>query len=155
MDSIEHYCTTGCLEGFNPCPDFDTIYYRGSNEDVEEAGINPFVHYLLHGREEGRTSQAADDLDRRLALDYLIIAPEFDVNFYFSEYPDVKDANLDPIKHFVTSGWKEARRPRADFHTTYYYTNKDIIPRGVNPFRRVAKKVACRARNRAVHLTSS
>jgi len=109
---------------------------RAANPDVEKAGINPFVHYLLHGREEGRASQAADDRDRSLALDYFIIAPEFDVNYYLSEYPDVKDANLDPIKHFVTSGWKEARRPRADFHTTYYhFMNKDVIPRGVNPFR--------------------
>jgi hypothetical protein len=76
-----------------------------------KAGINPFVHYLLHGREEGRASQAADERDRGLALDYFIIAPEFDVSYYLSEYPDVKNSNLDPIKHFVTSGWTEGRRP--------------------------------------------
>jgi hypothetical protein len=45
------------LEGFNPRPDFDTLYYLASNPDVAKAGINPFIHYLLHGREEGRLSE--------------------------------------------------------------------------------------------------
>jgi O-antigen biosynthesis protein len=159
LDPIAHYLTKGWLEGCNPRPDFDTLYYRASNPDVEKAGINPFVHYLLHGREEGRASQAGDERDRNLALDYFVIAPEFDVNYYLSEYPDVKNANLDPIKHFITSGWKEARRPRADFHTTYYYfMNRDVIPSGVNPFRhyietgRQQGRSPCRKSGRAPHL---
>ncbi|MGB6177408.1 MAG: rhamnan synthesis F family protein [Methylocella sp.] len=159
LDPIEHYCAKGWLEGFNPRPDFDTLYYRASNPDIAKAGINPFVHYLLHGREEGRLSQAPDERDRSLALDYFIIAPEFDVNYYLSEYPDVRNAKLDPIKHYVTSGWKEARRPRADFHTTYYYLkNKDVIPSGVNPFRhyietgRQQGRSPCRQSGREPHL---
>ena len=159
LDPIEHYCVKGWREGFNPRPDFDTLYYRASNPDIAKAGINPFVHYLLHGREEGRLSQAPDERDRSLALDYFIIAPEFDVNYYLSEYLDVKNAKLDPIKHYVTSGWKEARRPRADFHTTYYYLkNKDVIPSGVNPFRhyietgRQQGRSPCRQSGREPHL---
>jgi O-antigen biosynthesis protein len=159
LDPIGHYCAKGWLDGYNPHPDFDTFYYRASNPDVEKAGINPFVHYLLHGREEGRASQAADERDRGLALDYFIIAPEFDVSYYLSEYPDVKNSNLDPIKHFVTSGWTEGRRPRADFHTTYYYfMNKDVIPSGVNPFRhyietgRQQGRFPCRPSWREPHL---
>jgi hypothetical protein len=129
------------LEGFNPRPDFDTLYYLASNPDVAKAGINPFIHYLLHGREEGRLSEATDERDRSLALDYFIIAPEFDVDYYLSENEDVKNANLDPIKHFISSGWTEARNPRADFHTTYYYfKNKDVIPSDVNPFRNYIEK---------------
>src|SRR3984893_4748162 len=108
LGPIEHYLTKGWLEGFNPRPAFDTLYYRASNPDVEKAGINPFVHYLLHGREEGRAPQAANEQDRGLALDYFIIAPECDASYYLSEYPDVKNSNLDPIKHFVISGWTES-----------------------------------------------
>src|ERR1700730_11566249 len=159
LDPIEHYLAKGWLEGFNPCPHFDTLYYRAANPDVEKAGINPFVHYLLHGREEGRASQPADERDRSLALDYFVIAPEFDVSYYLSEYPDVKIANVDPIKTFITSGWKEARRPRADFHTTYYYfMNRDVIPGGVNPFRhyietgRQQGRSPCRQSGREPHL---
>jgi hypothetical protein len=159
LDPIEHYLTKGWLEGFNPCPHFDTLYYRASNPDVEKAGINPFVHYLLHGREEGRASQAVDERDRSLALDYFVIAPEFDVNYYLSEYPDVKNAKIDPIKHFVTSGWKEARNPRPDFNTTYYFfKNKYVIPTEVNPFRhfietgRQEGRSPCRQSGRSPHL---
>src|ERR1019366_2545585 len=136
LDPIEHYCTKGWREGLNPHPDFDTLYYRGSNPDVERGGHNPFVHFLLHGREEGRAPKTDDERERELAIDYLVIAPEFDVDFYLSHYPDVKHAGIDPIKHFNMSGWRESRNPRSDFNTSYYYiTNKNIIPGNVNPFR--------------------
>ncbi|MGH6868376.1 MAG: rhamnan synthesis F family protein [Methylocella sp.] len=136
LDPIEHYRTKGWREGLNPHPDFDTLYYRGSNPDVEKAGENPFVHFILHGREEGRTSRAVDERDRELALDYLAIAPEFDCKYYLLRNPDVANAQMDPVKHFIQSGWTESRNPRADFNTGYYYfANKDVIPCGVNPFR--------------------
>jgi O-antigen biosynthesis protein len=160
LDPIEHFLAKGWLEGFNPRPDFDTLYYRISNPDVEKAGINPFVHYLLHGREEGRASQAADEEHyRSLALDYFIIAPEFDVNYYLSRYPDVKNAKIDPIEHFITNGWRESRNPRADFNTTYYcIMNRDVISSGVNPFRhfietgRQEGRLPCRPAGRSPHL---
>jgi O-antigen biosynthesis protein len=71
----------------------------------------------------------------------------------------VKNANLDPIKHFISSGWTEARNPRADFHTTYYYfKNKDVIPSDVNPFRHYIEKgrqegrLPCHQSGRPPHL---
>ncbi|MBA2702415.1 MAG: hypothetical protein H0U60_00995 [Blastocatellia bacterium] len=136
LDPIEHYRTKGWIVGFNPRLDFDTLYYRGSNPDVEKAGVNPIVHFILHGREEGRASRAVDEHDRQLALDYLAISPEFDSQYYLLHNQDIANAQMDPVKHFIESGWKESRNPRADFNTGYYYfINKDVIPCGVNPFR--------------------
>src|ERR1700730_1814674 len=155
---IDHYLNKGWLNGFNPRPDFDTLYYRAKNPDVEKAGINPFVHYLLHGREEGRPSEA-EGRDRSMALDYSIIAPEFDVDYYLSRYPDVKNAKIDPIEHYITNGWRESRNPRADFNTTYYcIMNQDVISSGVNPFRHFIKsgrqegRLPCRQSGRSPHL---
>ncbi|MGI0084695.1 MAG: rhamnan synthesis F family protein, partial [Nitrososphaerales archaeon] len=140
LDPIEHYRTKGWREGLNPHPDFDTLYYRGSNPDVEKAGENPFVHFILHGRKQGRASRAVDERDRELALDYLAIAPEFDSQYYLLHNPDVANAQMDPVKHFIEGGWIESRNPRADFNTRYYYfENKDVIPCGVNPFRHYIK----------------
>lgn len=134
--AIEHYCIRGWREGLNPHPDFDTLYYLGSNPDVEKSGINPYLHFILHGRKEGRRPKATHIEDHELAIDYLVIAPEFDINFYLSHYPDVKDARVDPVKHFITGGWREFRNPTKDFDTRYYYSsNRDAIPEHVNPFR--------------------
>lgn len=84
MDSIRSSITSprGCTKVSTPVPDFDTLYYLASNPDVAKAGINPFIRYILHGHEEGRLSEATDERDRSLALDYFIIAPEFDVDYY-------------------------------------------------------------------------
>ncbi len=136
VDPIVHFCTTGWRSGLNPCRDFDTLYYRGANPDVELGQHNPFAHYLLHGRKEGRRPVPVDELERRFALDYLVIAPEFDRVYYLSRYPDIATANIDPVKHYIEYGWSEFRNPRADFSTSYYYSkNKEHIPESVNPFR--------------------
>ena len=56
-DSIEHYIIEGTALGYNPNPLFDTNYYLANNDDVRESGLNPFYHYLLHGKSEGRFSR--------------------------------------------------------------------------------------------------
>ena len=44
----------------------------------------------------------------------------FDERFYLDQNADVRDAGLDPVLHYVTSGHIEGRDPSADFQTTYY-----------------------------------
>jgi len=51
---FEHYMTEGWREGRNPSADFDTRFYLRREGDIREAGINPFRHFVLHGRREGR-----------------------------------------------------------------------------------------------------
>lgn len=53
-DSFEHYMTQGWREGRNPSPNFDTRFYLRREGDVRESGINPFRHFVLRGRREGR-----------------------------------------------------------------------------------------------------
>lgn len=55
-DPVGHYITVGWREGRNPNPRFFTQHYLESNPDVRKAAINPFYHYLKHGRAEGRPS---------------------------------------------------------------------------------------------------
>ena len=51
---LGHYCRQGWYEGRNPNPFFDTVAYLDQNSDVELVGINPYFHYLMFGRKEGR-----------------------------------------------------------------------------------------------------
>ncbi|MCG6885499.1 MAG: hypothetical protein LJE62_17260, partial [Silicimonas sp.] len=54
MSAAEYYCRTGWREGHDPAPDFSTSYYLTTNPDIRESGVNPFWHYLIAGRDEGR-----------------------------------------------------------------------------------------------------
>ena len=49
-----HYLDIGWRKGANPGPGFDGRRYLDRHHDVKEADVNPLVHYLRHGRDEGR-----------------------------------------------------------------------------------------------------
>jgi hypothetical protein len=54
MSAAAHYCRTGWRRGLDPAPDFSTSYYLMTNPDVRDRGINPYWHYLIAGKDEGR-----------------------------------------------------------------------------------------------------
>ena len=49
-----HYLIYSGFSGSNPGPEFNSHYYLENNSDVAKRKINPLVHYLKYGREEGR-----------------------------------------------------------------------------------------------------
>ncbi|MEZ5541715.1 MAG: glycosyltransferase [Pseudomonadota bacterium] len=53
-DPLEHFLLVGCLQGYDPTPNFSTSYYLQANPDVAAFGVNAFYHYLTQGRREGR-----------------------------------------------------------------------------------------------------
>ncbi|QEE39062.1 hypothetical protein FV241_14260 [Methylobacterium sp. WL2] len=57
--AARHYLREGAASGMNPGPLFDGEWYLGNNADVAEAGANPFLHYLVSGRTEGRPIRLA------------------------------------------------------------------------------------------------
>lgn len=48
------YMTTGWEAGRDPAATFSTTYYLDKYKDIARHGVNPFVHYIKHGREERR-----------------------------------------------------------------------------------------------------
>ncbi len=54
LEAAEHYCTVGWREGHDPAPDFSTNYYLSTNPDIKASGVNPYWHFLIAGRGEGR-----------------------------------------------------------------------------------------------------
>lgn len=64
-----------------------------------------------------------------------VVKEHFDGAFYLATYPDVAQSKLDPLWHFVATGWKEGRNPNSEFSTAYYLqSNPDVAEAGINPF---------------------
>ncbi len=136
-DPLSHYLRIGWKQGLDPAPSFSTRLYLKHHQDVARAGVNPFQHFITKGQQENRQafvsrrSETAAQTDTRQAC----VAAEFDADFYMAMNPDVAAQKLDPVRHFMTDGWREGRDPRADFSTQYYLDNNpDIAASGVNPF---------------------
>jgi glycosyltransferase involved in cell wall biosynthesis len=94
MNPIRHYLEFGISEGRpykkaakldkTPIPSsaqaaeddqFDAEYYVANNPDVARAGVDPYQHYLVHGRAEGRLGRALK-IDNTCAFDQLDPAKE-------------------------------------------------------------------------------
>ena len=58
----------------------------------------------------------------------------FDPDYYLLNYPDVRRADIDPLKHFVKYGWKEGRNPSEEFDIQHYLQSKpELLSANVNP----------------------
>lgn len=127
-DAIHHYLTQGAAAGLKPSESFDTEYYVENNPDVRENKVNPLVHYIRHGRSEGRYPSA-------LVRDMEIIRERFDTKHYLETYPDVRFSGLDPVYHYCVTGWKEGRNPSPVFDTAKYLRYNSVDQRRyLNPF---------------------
>jgi hypothetical protein len=73
---------------------FDENYYLATYPDVAAGGMDPAIHYIIHGWQEGRRP-----------------GPGFDPAFYLTEYPDVAAAGINPLLHYAQLGRLEGRRP--------------------------------------------
>jgi len=57
-NALEHFVRYGEVMRFDPCPEFDTIHYLRSNDDILDANISPIRHFVRHGLAEGRPPSA-------------------------------------------------------------------------------------------------
>lgn len=77
-----------------------------------------------------------DEEDRVEEMRTIRDSPLFDPEYYLDAYPDVREANVDPLEHYVRHGWREGRNPSPRFDTRFYlrmYLDNDLS--GVNPLR--------------------
>ena len=58
----------------------------------------------------------------------------FDSEYYLENNEDVKNAKMDPIKHYLQFGWKEGRNPSAEFNGNEYLNKRpDVRVAGICP----------------------
>lgn len=137
-----HFMQNGWSEGRDPQAGFSTHYYLETNPDVAADGGNPFLHFIRFGQSEGRRAtaptpggDAAGKKSLNLKADLATIRPHFDADFYRAMNAGLEGDDDDLLLHFMQTGWKENRDPRADFSIQYYLeTYPDIAVDGGNPF---------------------
>lgn len=135
MDSWSHYYDFGVKELRDPGPDFSTFDYLQDYPDVREAQLNPLLHYSSDGHIEGRnvyrslveTLEQADlsRIEKRLAGTGLV-----DPEWYLKTYADVRQAEANPLHHYLNHGCQEGRNPNANFSTLFYSDQINLGERG-------------------------
>ncbi len=122
-DLLSHFCRHGWREGRNPNRSFDTASYLLAHPDVDAHGINPYYHYLLVGRAEGRAvyraampREVAEQALGRPVGDWVaLLRPKIDLPFYIASLGFDPGAEFDPVAHFAYRGWLEGHDPSPCF----------------------------------------
>ncbi|WP_331295675.1 glycosyltransferase family 2 protein [Methylobacterium hispanicum] len=66
IELVIDYLQHGWLAGRDPAPWFSTSAYLAMYQDVADSKINPFVHYILYGKAEGRETSLIEDAGFKL-----------------------------------------------------------------------------------------
>lgn len=118
----------------DPGPGFSSRRYLRANPDVEAAGINALLHFLRHGRAEGRASYAVVEPSQAdLDLETLRGSALFDADFYLDANADVRDAGIDPLEHYLRHGAGEGRWPNPWFDPHWYRERHQAPGDATNP----------------------
>jgi len=134
---------------------FDPVWYLETNSDVNDARVDPIVHYIKSGAAGRRDPHPLFDASwyyekypcsRETGLNPLVHYiccgaaqgydpnPLFDSNWYTSNNPDVLRAGLNPLLHYIEYGAAEGRDPNPHFDSNWYVrTNLDVSRTGMNP----------------------
>ena len=89
--------------------------------------LNQLMHYIRFDAVEGRESA---NKDRRLVQ----VSGLFDAAYYRARYPDVAEAGVDPLDHYLQVGGLEGRVPGPEFDAAWYLAQyPDIAASKLNP----------------------
>ncbi|MGC2414655.1 MAG: rhamnan synthesis F family protein [Stellaceae bacterium] len=130
---------------------FDPVYYLSQYPDIGSAGVNPLLHYVTSGWDEGRRPNLLFDTEYYLGqvgpidgdplLDYATTGvfegrkphPLLDGAYYWKQNPDVAASEQNPIYHYQVFGGREHRPPSPMFNTEYFLERYDSPMAGDNP----------------------
>ncbi len=126
FDPVEHYLAEGWKTGFEPAPWFDHQHYAFVNADAAASGLPPFLHYLVHGKNENRPIEASP-------AGYEDVRPWFDEAFYRAHNPELALGGVDAFDHFAYTGWREGRDPNAWFSLAAWREANPDAPDDINP----------------------
>lgn len=134
QDELEHYFLK-----------YQKLVQQPENEEVvEEAGNSR--HALISeeaivGKSSSKSrwnklfkiTNKARKRERR-QINLLSSSGFFDEAWYLEKYPDVLEAGIDPVMHYLRYGAAEGRNPSPKFNTLFYLaSNPDIAAAQINP----------------------
>jgi len=65
-------------------------------------------------------SVTMDDYEREGSRARRSPHPLFSIDYYLSQNPEVAEADVNPLRHFVTTGWRSGKDPHPLFHVDFY-----------------------------------
>lgn len=133
IDPVLYYLKYGVFFGEELVSDFNSHAYWQFHKDVFESRLNPLVHFVRKGRDEGRVTFPAKQ-NLSAARRILEGSSLFHRQFYLSENPDIAFEVDDPLGHFCEMGWMELRDPSPGFEIWNYW-QQHLDPRRaiINP----------------------
>lgn len=103
--------------------------------------FSPLWYSRQLSKEEARENTSIDHYLEKGWRVGLSPHPLFDSEWYLTKYPDVAEANLNPLIHFIDHGWREGRSPHPLINLRYYATrNPGLVPADKNPLFYFIKK---------------
>ncbi len=118
-DALTHYLVKGHLEGKFPSLDFDPEFYNDIYPGVKRAKLNPLLHYIVHGKDEGKIFQYSYSIRRKEEICETNLA--FLTNYEFETEPLVS------IIILTRNGLNHLKRLFKDFDLKTNYSNYEII----------------------------
>src|SRR5215470_9420145 len=94
QNALSHYLKHR-IGPYSPIPEFDADYYLKTYQDVADAKVDPFEHFMFQGFQEGRNPSA-----------------EFDTRFYLRRYLRGR-AEENPLLHYLKNRQNGELFPRA------------------------------------------
>ena len=133
-DPVRDYLVHGWRAGRDPRPDFDSAAYLARHPHIARAGINPLLHALARRRGGASGEGEAAALPRPDTAEAHRLARRLvDGAFYLAGNPDLAAAGVDPVDHYMASGWREGREPAPQFDTLAYCLTRGITFATQNP----------------------
>lgn len=149
IDGLFHYLTKGRHEGREVVPSaharayYQQIGWAPETWSFAAFGVGPAP---VSRHKAGAAPVPLAGLSR--AESDAAVTREFDAAFYLAANPDVASSGMDPLAHFLATGWLEGRDPNAGFSVEDYLdANPDVAAAGLNPFAHYV--IAGRAEGRA------
>lgn len=133
-DLCKDYYYNGWKEGKSPSFEFSNNFYLKNYKDVENAGINPLLHYLKFGRAENRLIEKDNGLTLKKIYEKVYRCPYFyktyicdteikRVNLFF-EFIDSKVYDMKDLFLFIT---KFCEKYHYNLRIIYYMADFEIL----------------------------
>ena len=93
----------------------DNNFYYENYPSVNKSKMDPLLHYILFGYNEGKFPSEKFKKIYSFLNDFKL----FDENYYFKNNPNIKKSRMDPLLLYILFGYNEGRFPSEKFKKIY------------------------------------
>jgi hypothetical protein len=134
VEPFFHFLSSGRYEGREIVPSRHAAAYFGqvgwAPEPWSHESFGASLEPVTVGGRKRRVSAPPLTPEEHAA-----VAAEFDPAFYLALNPDVATSGMEPLDHFIRTGWLEDRDPNSRFSVLdYLENNPDVAAANINPF---------------------